>query len=302
MVGKGEPRLIRQKNFVLHCFLFILPAFAVYTLIRVLPLFMSFGYSFTNWDGYAQSFDFVGLKNYIAIFTDSDIVQSFRNTFVFAFFNTFFITLLAIPLALVLNSALKTKNLLRVIFFFPSVPSVLIIGYIWLFILDPTDGGVINKMLLGIGLAKVDWLSDYQLAMLSLIMVSVWRLVGWHSCIYIANLQGISKDYYEAAGIDGANRWQQFRYITFPLLAPAMTISVMLTTIDSLKVFELPFALTKGGPGNATTLLTQIIIERGINDHMVGRSSAMAVLFILIIFVISAVQHRVMSRREDKLQ
>ncbi|WP_246079063.1 carbohydrate ABC transporter permease [Paenibacillus piri] len=294
--------MIRQKNFILQCILFIVPAFAVYTLIRIAPLLMSFGYSFTNWDGYAPAFQFVGLKNYIAIFQDDAILQSFRNTFVFAFFNTLLITLIAIPLALVLNSALKSTNLLRAVFFFPSVPSVLIIGYIWLFILDPTRNGVLNKLLFGIGLQKVDWLSDYKLAMVSLIMVSVWRLAGWHSCIYIANLQGISKDYYEAANIDGANRWQQFRYITFPLLAPAMTISVMLTTIDSLKVFELPFALTKGGPGNATTLLTQIIIERGINDKLVGRSSAMAVLFILIIFVIAGIQHIIMRRREERME
>ncbi|TBL72496.1 sugar ABC transporter permease [Paenibacillus thalictri] len=263
---------------------------------------MSFGYSFTNWDGYAPDFDFVGLKNYFAIFQDDAIVGAFRNTFVFAVVNTLLITGLAIPLALVLNSALKSSHLLRAVFFFPSVPSVLIIGYIWLFILDPTANGVLNKLLQGAGLPKVNWLSDYQLAMISLILVSVWRLTGWHSCIYIANLQSIPKDYYEAASIDGASRWQQFRHITFPLLAPGMTISVMLTTIDSLKVYELPFALTRGGPGNATTLLTQIIMERGINDKLVGRSAAMAVLFILIIFVIAAVQHTLMRRREERLE
>ena len=293
--------MVKQKHFLLHCTLFVLPALLVYSLIRMAPLAMSFGYSFTNWDGYSPSYEWVGLKNYVDIFGDAVVVDAFKNTFTFTFFNVFFLTVFAIPLALALNSAIKSKIALRAVFFFPSVPSVLIIGYIWLFLLDPTDGGIINRMLIGAGLSKIGWLSDYQMAMVSLIMVSVWRLVGWHSLIYIANLQSIPKDFYEAAIMDGANRWQQFRFITFPHLAPALTISVMLMTIDSLKIFELPFALTKGGPGTATTLLTQIIMERGINDQLVGRSSAMAVLFILIILVIAIVQNVILRRREENL-
>ncbi|MFB9276876.1 carbohydrate ABC transporter permease [Cohnella cellulosilytica] len=292
---------MKSKNALFYGLLFIAPAFLVYTLIRIIPLSMSFLYSFTNWDGFSPTYSFVGFRNYAALTSNHAIIQTIKNTLVFAVANVALITLLAIPIAIALNSRLKTRNLLRAVFFFPSVPSVLIIGYVWLFILNPSSSGIMNQLLLQLGLAKVSWLSDYDMAMVSLIMVSVWRLTGWHCCIYIANLQSIPKDYYEAAMIDGANGWQRFRAITFPMLAPSMTISMLLITIDSLKVFELPFALTKGGPGSATTLMTQLIIEKGINDHLVGQSSAFSIVFILFIFVVAVFQLKMMRRREERL-
>ena len=291
-----------KRNVLLTYLAFLLPGLLVYTLIRVVPLLMSFRYSLTNWDGYAVSYDFIGFKNYLDLFNDEAVMQAMKNTLFFGLVNPLLITVLAIPLALLLNSKLRGTSVYRAVFFFPSVPSALIIGYIWLFIFDPTDSGVLNRLLGFFHMDKVLWLADPNLAMLSILFVSVWKAVGWHSCIYIANLQTISGEYYEAAKIDGASAWQRFWNITFPMLAPGMSISLMLILVDSLKIFELPFALTKGGPGYSTTMLTQIIIERGINEHMIGRASAMSMVFIAMIFIISSIQLSISRRREGKLQ
>lgn len=291
-----------KRNALMTYLAFLLPGLLVYTLIRMIPLIMSFRYSLTDWDGYAVSYEFIGFKNYWDLFEDEAVLQAIKNTLFFGILNPLLITVLAIPLALLLNSKLRGTSIYRAVFFFPSVPSALIIGYIWLFIFDPTDSGVLNRLLAVFHIDKVAWLADAKLAMLSILFVSVWKAVGWHSCIYIANLQTISGEYYEAAKIDGASAWQRFWSITFPMLAPGMSISLMLILVDSLKIFELPFALTKGGPGYSTTMLTQMIIERGINEHMIGRASAMSIVFIVMIFIVSSLQLSISRRREAKLQ
>lgn len=291
-----------QKSAIWTYLIFLLPALLVYTVVRIVPLLMSFRYSLTDWNGYSPDFNYVGWKNYADLFQDEAIREAIGNTLFYGLLNPLLITVLAIPLALLLSSKLKGTNLFRAVTFFPSVPSALIIGYIWLFIFDPTEAGVLNRLLALVGVDKLPWLADPSMAMFSLLLVSVWKAVGWHSCIYVANLQTISGDYYEAAMIDGAGRWQRFWSITFPMLAPAMSISLMLILVDSLKIFELPFALTKGGPGYSTTMLTQIIIERGINDRMIGRASALSIVFIAIIFVVSVLQLSITKRREAKLQ
>ena len=135
--------------------------------------------------------------------------------------------------------------------------------------------------------------------MFSVIFANVWRLTGWHACIYLARLQGIPEEYYEVARIDGASGKNLFRYITFPLLAPAMTISTMLIVIDGLKIYALPYSLTGGGPGYKTTFMTQLIIKTGIGEKMVGRSSAMAVVFFAVIMAVSLVQLYFSRKRED---
>jgi raffinose/stachyose/melibiose transport system permease protein len=145
------------------------------------------------------------------------------------------------------------------------------------------------------------WLSDPMLAKLSIIIVAAWAGVGWHAVLYLAFLQSIPKDYFEAAAIDGASKFQQIRYITLPLLAPAMTISVMLLLTGGLKVFEIPLALTKGGPGFETNTITQVIVLRGITEARFGLASAMSIVFFLIVLLIAYFQVTMMQKREDKM-
>ena len=281
--------------------LFILPAFLIYTILTIIPLLQAVGYSFTNFDGLTPKVDFVGLSNYLRVFTTKTATQSFTNSIAYGISVPIIITLLALPLALLLDSQMKTRNIQRAIFFFPSVISALFLGYIWNFILSPSGQGLVNSLLLTTGQQKLLLLADPRMAMVLLVVVTVWATTGWHACIYLANLQLIDRSFYEAADIDGASGWAQFRYITFPNLAPAMTISVMFLLIGSMKAFDLPFALTDGGPGYATTMITQTIITDGVGSHQIGFASAMAVLFLILIGVVTLFQIRVMGAREEQL-
>lgn len=282
--------------------LFLLPILFFYTIFTIYPLIKSFFFSLTNFNGYSKEYDFVGLANYLKIFKDTAITSGISYTLLFAISTTVLTTLLAIVLALVLDRNFYTRNIHRAIFFFPSIPSGLILAYVWGFILSPIASGVLNGVLHDLFSAGPQpWLSEPFLAKLSTIMVAVWAGAGWHAVLYLAFLQGISKDYYEAASIDGATRFQQIRSITLPLLAPAMTISVMLLLTGGLKVFEIPFALTKGGPGFETHTITQVIVLRGISEVQFGLASAMSIVFFLIVLALTYFQVTVMQRREEKM-
>lgn len=260
--------------------LFILPAFIVYTILTVIPLVQTLGLSFTNWDGYSMShLSFTGLKNFRLVFADRSMKTALLNTCFYSIVFPLVTTVFAIPLSLVLNSGMKTKNLQRAVFFFPSVPSAIILGYLWAYILSPTGNGLLNKLLGLFGIHPVMWLAVPKWAMFSVLLVNLWSVVGWHACIYLAQLQSIPTEYYEAANVDGATAWQKFRYITFPMLASAMTVSVMLLLLNSMKLYDLPFALTSEGPGTSTTLVSQIIIKTGFVEKSYGKATAMSAIF-----------------------
>lgn len=279
--------------------LFVLPAFIAYTLVTVYPLMQTLWLSFTNWDGYSmQNLDFVGLENYLNLFNDRGMKDALKNTCLYAVVFPVIVTLFAIPLSLVLNSKMRTRNLQRAVFFFPSVPSAIILGYLWMYLLSPTNTGIINKFLGWFHIKPVLWLADPQWAMFSIILVGVWSAVGWHACIYLAQLQSIPGEYYEAATIDGAGAWQKFRYITFPMLSSAMTVSVMLLLVNALKIYDLPFALTKGGPGTSTTMISQIIIKVGFVEKNYGKATAMSAVFFVFIMTASIIQLKLMKKRE----
>lgn len=279
--------------------LFVLPAFVVYTILTVIPLVQTLGLSFTNWDGGSlNNLEFIGSYNFRNLFEDRGMKSALFNTCFYSIVFPVMVTVCAIPLSLVLNSKMKTRNLQRAIFFFPSVPSAIIVGYLWMYILAPTNTGILNRMLGIFGVKPVLWLADPGLAMFSIIMVGLWSAVGWHACIYLAQLQSIPLEYYEAATVDGASPLQKFRFITFPMLSSAMTVSVMLLMVNALKTFDLPFALTKGGPGTATTMISQTIIKVGFVEKNYGKATAMSALFFVFIAVVSVVQLKLMKRRE----
>ncbi len=279
--------------------LFILPAFIVYTILTVIPLVQTLGLSFTNWDGYSMShLSFTGLKNFRLVFADRSMKTALLNTCFYSIVFPLVTTVFAIPLSLVLNSGMKTKNLQRAVFFFPSVPSAIILGYLWAYILSPTGNGLLNKLLGLFGIHPVMWLAVPKWAMFSVLLVNQWSVVGWHACIYLAQLQSIPTEYYEAANVDGATAWQKFRYITFPMLASAMTVSVMLLLLNSMKLYDLPFALTSEGPGTSTTLVSQIIIKTGFVEKSYGKATAMSAIFFVFIAVISVIQLKLMKKRE----
>lgn len=278
---------------------FVLPAFIAYTVLTMIPLVQTLWLSFTNWDGDSLSnLKFVGLENFKLVLTDRAMRAALTNTIKYSIIFPVITTVFAIPLSLVLNSRMKTRNLQRAVFFFPSVPSAIILGYLWAYILAPTANGLLNKFLSLFGVKPIMWLAIPKWAMFSVLMVNLWSVVGWHACIYLAQLQSIPTDYYEAATVDGANAWQKFRYITFPLLAPAMTTSVMLLMLNSMKLYDLPFALTGGGPGTATTMVSQNIIKSAFVEKSYGKATAMSAIFFVFIAIISVIQLSVMKKRE----
>jgi len=281
--------------------LFLLPIAAVLVLLFLIPLAQSVYYSFTDYDGYSATAHYVGLRNYATAFTDSSMFGSLTFTMIYAVSTTLVITVLAIPLAVVLNRRFAGRNFVRSVFFFPAVPSAAILGLVWTFILNPLGSGVVNSVLHAIaGIGPVPWLSDDRLAQMSVIGVAVWAGTGWHAVLYLAYLQSIPAEYYEVATIDGASSAQMFRSITLPLLTPAMTVSTLLLLTGGLKVYDLPFTLTKGGPGFATHTITQSIIENGIAQGRVGQASALAVLFLIVVGLVVLAQLFIARRVEGR--
>ncbi|MEO6531982.1 MAG: sugar ABC transporter permease [Pseudolysinimonas sp.] len=271
--------------------LFLVPVLIVFVVLFAIPMSQSVYYSFTNFNGYSNDFANVGLRNYALIFTDPTLASALGFTITYAIALTVLVTLFAIPLALILNRKFFGRNFVRSVYFFPAIPSVAILGLVWGFILNPLGDGVLNTVIHALtGLGPVPWLADSTLAQLSTIAVAVWTLTGWHALLYLAYLQSIPSDFLEAATIDGASRLQIFRFITLPLLTPAMTVSWLLLMTNGLKVYDLPITLTRGGPGFATTTITQAIIQDGIASAAVGQASALAVLFLLVVGIVVLAQ------------
>lgn len=274
----------RPHRLSVTSWVFMAPIAVVFVVLYVIPMSQSLYYSFTDFDGYASNPEFVGFDNYAELFKDPSMLSALGYTIFYAVSTTILVTVTAIPLALTLNRKFFGRNLVRSAFFFPAVPSVAILGLVWGFILNPLGSGVLNSIIRSLtGLGPIPWLSDSTLAQLSTVAVTIWALTGWHAVLYLAYLQAIPADYYEVSKIDGATSWQSFRYITLPLLIPAMAVSQLLLMTNGLKVFDLPFTLTRGGPGFSTRTLTQSLIEDGIAQSRVGAASALAVLFLIVV-------------------
>ena len=281
--------------------IFLIPAFVAFTLFTIIPLIKTIMYSVTDFNGISHEYNFVGLKNFISVFQDEVMRHSLFNTIFYTFCTMILINLLAIPLAVFLDKKTKLKSMERAVFFFPSIVSGLLLGYIWGYILSPMKTGALNSLLSLFGAGPVGFTSTEWGAKICIILVAVWTSTGWYATIYLAYLQSIPSEYYEAAAIDGASKWQQFKSITLPLLAPGLTVNTLLLLTNGLKVYDLPYALTKGGPGYSNYTVTQVIIQRGISEKQYGTSTALATVFILIVAVIAGVQYMAMSKREEDL-
>ncbi|GMQ62866.1 carbohydrate ABC transporter permease [Vallitalea maricola] len=282
--------------------LFLLPALIGFTLFFIYPVLCSFYYSTTNWSLYNNdSFKFIGLQNFNKILDDVEVYSGIFNSFKWALLVTFFHNTLAIPLAVALDSKIKGKNFFRSVFFVPAVLSSLIVGYLWNFIMAPTDYGLLNKVITFFGGHNVNWLGEPKIALYSVLFTQIWQWTGWTMIIYLANLQSIPSDYYEAAEIDGANGWKKFKVITLPMLAPSMTVNLLLSMIGGLKVFDIIFSMTQGGPGHATETIITILIKRGFSEGLYGYASAIGVVLFLIIAVVSLILLKFLIRREEKI-
>lgn len=291
---------MKEKKFYPNYFTY--PAIIVFTIFYCFPIIASFIMSFTNWNIKRISEPkFVAFKNFARLFKDDYFLLALKNTVLFAVVTTLGIVILGLLLALLLNSAIKGKTFLRTCFYLPAVLSLIVVGIMFKAVFK-LDGGILNQILTTIGLESLtrDWLGDGKTAMWSIIFVQIWKWSGFAMTIYLAGLQGISKDYYEAATIDGAGTWDKFKNITLPLLAPAFTVVITMNTIGGFKVFEQVYVMTNGGPGNATQVLNTYIYKE-FSKGTLGRSSAASLLLFLMISVIAVLVNRALTKREVEM-
>ncbi|RAV05602.1 carbohydrate ABC transporter permease [Paenibacillus sp. YN15] len=294
--------LSKKKKWPAFSILFILPSFILYTLFVIYPTLNSFNLSFTNWDGVSDTIHYIGFDNFVEMFHSERVYNALKNTLIISFSLVVLENILAILLAMLVDQVRWLKNLFRSIFYFPVLLSGIVMGFVWAIIFN-YNFGVINQLLDRIGLEslKIDWLGSPKYALLAIIITTVWKGAGYYMIIYLAGLQGIPPELHEAAAIDGANRWQQFRHVTFPLLAGAMTVCIMLSMISALKIFDQIAVMTDGGPGFATETLTYIVYKVGFGELRQGYGTALSLVLFVLILVVSLIQIKLLRKREVQM-
>ncbi|MDQ0224369.1 raffinose/stachyose/melibiose transport system permease protein [Metabacillus niabensis] len=289
-------RKLSMKKFLSYM-AFVGPALLFFILIQIIPFFMGIYYSFTSWNGVSSTIEWVGLDNYVKIFTgDEKFFNSFLFTTKFMFAAVIISNLIGFTLALLLNAALKTKNILRTVFFIPNVIGGLLLGFIWQFIFVKGFASIGN--LTDIGFFKLPWLGDEATAFWGIVIVFAWQISGYMMVIYIAALQGVDTSLLEAAKIDGASNWSVLTKIIVPLIIPAFTICFFLTISMAFKIFDLNLSLTGGGPFNSTESVAINIYQEAFMNNRYGLGTAKSILFFLIVAVFTTFQVLYTKKKE----
>ncbi|WP_442974298.1 carbohydrate ABC transporter permease [Ruminococcus sp.] len=284
----------RERTFLLM----ILPALILFIAFNTIPLITGAIYSFTNYRGYGD-YDFVGFRNYIDLFGDERVRNSYWFTFKYAVVGTILINFLSLLIALGLNSRIRCKSLLRGVYFVPNILGGLIIGYIFSFFFTyivPAIGKAAH-----IGFLENSILASEKYAWIGVLIVGVWQAVAMNTIIYISGLQTVPTDIYEAGMIDGVTGWQKFWKLTFPMLLPFISINLILSTKNMLMVFDQIMSLTKGGPAQSTESISYLIYNNGMAGGQFGFQSANAVIFFIVIVIFAVVQMKLTGRKEEQL-
>ena len=264
--------------------IFIAPAVFGTFIFIVIPVICSFGLSFTKWD-LLNPIEFAGLDNYREIFTEPLFFKILINTIVFAVSTSVFGVIIPLVLAAIMNSKIRGSEFYKTAYFLPFITPMIVIGIIWEWIFDPNIG-LLNQFLH----MHINWLYDTHFAMPALILVSVWKLIGYNMVIFLSSLSGISNGMFEAAKIDGANSLQVFKNITVPLLSPSIFFVVIITAISSFQVFDLIYLMTQGGPLDSTNVLVYAIYKNAFEYFNIGKASAIAYVLFVIILVLTLIQ------------
>ncbi len=276
---------------------FVGPALFFFVLIQIIPFFMGVYYSFTSWNGVSSSVEWVGFENYIKIFTDDPkFFNSFMFTTKFMLAAVIISNVIGFGLALLLNAALKTKNILRTVFFIPNVIGGLLLGFIWQFIFVKGFASIGN--LTGIEFFKQPWLGDETTAFWGIVIVFAWQISGYMMVIYVAALQGLDTSLLEAARMDGASNLDMLTKIIIPLILPAFTICFFLTISMAFKIFDLNISLTGGGPFNSTESVAINIYQEAFQNNRYGLGTAKSILFFLVVAVFTTCQVMFTKKRE----
>ena len=276
----------------------IIPVVILFFAFNTLPMIKGFIYSLTNYKGYG-SYEFVGFRNYIDLFSDARVGKSYLFTFKYALVGTVLVNVLSLIMALGLNAQIRFKSALRGIYFVPNILGGLVVGYIFSFLFTyilPAVGDTFN-----ISWLQNSILASEKYAWIAVLVVGVWQAVAMNTIIYVSGLQTVPEDVYEASMLDGANKWQKFWKVTLPLIMPFVTINLVLSTKNMLMVFDQIMSLTKGGPAQSTESISYLIYQNGMSGAQFGFQSANAVIFFLIIVGISLFQMTVLNKKEEQL-
>ncbi|RPF57655.1 carbohydrate ABC transporter permease [Abyssicoccus albus] len=279
--------------------LFVLPVIVALSIVIIIPFVYGIYFSFTDWNGdVTSSPNFVGFDNYLGLINDETFVHSLFFTFKYSIASVIFINIIGLSLALLVTSNIKTRNFLRTIFFMPNLIGGLILGFIWQFIFTKVFASI-GEFIGNESLQS--WLSDSHTGFWGLVILTTWQMAGYIMIIYIAYLENVPNDLLEAAEIDGANAWQKFKNITFPLVAPAFTVSMFLTLSGAFKVYDQNLSLTNGGPGHSTTMVAMDIVNSAFKMNLMGEAQAKAVIFFIIVMIISLTQVYYNKKKEVEM-
>lgn len=282
----------RKRTFLL----ITIPILALFFCFNTLPLIKGAIYSFTNYKGYG-AYDWVGFRNYIDLFQDIRVGKSYLFTFKLAVVTTIVVNVLSLLLALGLNSKIKGKSALRGLYFIPKILGALVVGYIFNYFFTY----ILPVMTKAVGGEGSSMLSSTKWAWVAIVIVCAWQAIAMNTIIYISGLQTVPDDVYEAGSIDGATGFQKFKSLTFPLILPFFTINMVLCMKDFLMVFDQIIALTKGGPAQSTESISYLIYNNGMSGGQFGFQSANAVIFFIVIVVISVLQMNFLGNKEEQL-
>lgn len=288
-----------MKKSKIYPWYFAAGAVLIYTVLSVLPGIIGIGYSFTDWSSYSKEIHFVGWKNFIEIFTGKqDYLKYILNTLLFTVVTTAAKTGLGLLFALALSRNIKLKNFHRGVMYMPSVLSILIIGLVFTSILNPKSG-ILNEALRAIGLDSLTqkWLVDPKIAFWSVMAVDIWRGTGYIMTILIVGILAIPKVYYEASSIDGANGFQKFTYITLPMLRQTLAVTIVLNVLYGLKVFDMVYALTNGGPGHTTEVMYTAVFKAFSQGLYAQGTTVSSIMFVFMV-VVGFFMIRILTRDE----
>lgn len=279
-------------------YLFIAPSFIGITIFMIIPALFSLFLSFTEWNHLAgfSNIEFVGLAQFAKLWDDSTFMVSLKNNIIYTFLGVPIAVVISLLVAVILNDKVFGKNIFRAAFFLPYITNGIAVAFVWMLLFHPRQGPI-NSFLTAVGVESPPlWLASSTWALPALVIIYIWAHIGFNTIIYIANLQNISKELYEAAEVDGAKSWHKFVFITVPLLSPTTFFLMIIGVIGSLKVFGIIVALTQGGPGNSTTVLAYYVYVTAFNYYDMGYASAISWILFIIIFIFTFIQWQLQKK------
>lgn len=295
---KKQKRKLRTN---LTGYSFIIPNFVGYLIFIFIPVCFSLVLSLMKWDGSVAPMEFVGLSNFAKLANDSTFIISLKNTVFYAVFTVPLTLIAALLIAVLLNSKIKGIVAFRTAFFFPYIASLVAVGAIWNMLFQP-EFGPINQFLRSLGMVNPPgWAASKDWAMVVIIIVSVWKYMGYYMIVYLAALQGIPAELYEAGELDGATGWKKLKLITIPMLKPTTFFVTVMLTIQCFKVFDLIYVMTEGGPGRSTNVLVNHIYNNAFINFDFGYASASAMILFLIVLVITLIQFKGEKKFTDSI-